>query len=65
MKNYIYDGSRKFSSAKFDTKDTGGLGKEEAIKLMNENLPKIDELQKKPIPNFLRLLRKWQSILTR
>lgn len=47
MKKYFYDGSTKFSHTKFDTGETGGLKKEEAIALMNENLPKIDELQKK------------------
>lgn len=47
MKKYIYDGSKKFVPGKFDTKETGGLSKEEAVKKMNENLPKIDELQKK------------------
>ena len=47
IKKYIYDGSKKFVPDKFDTKETGGLTKEEAVNLMNENLPKIDELQKK------------------
>lgn len=47
MKNYLYDGSKKFVPGKFDTEETGGLKKEEAIALMNENLPQIDELQKK------------------
>ena len=47
IKKYIYDGSKKFVPDKFDTKETGGFTKEEAVKLMNENLPKIDELQKK------------------
>lgn len=47
MKKYIYDGSEKFSSAKFNAKETGNLKKEEALALMNENLVKIDELQKK------------------
>ena len=43
----VNDGSKKFVPDKFDTKETGGLTKEEAVNLMNENLPKIDELQKK------------------
>ncbi|MBQ3584793.1 MAG: polyphosphate kinase 2 family protein, partial [Lachnospiraceae bacterium] len=47
MKKYVYDGSTRFTHGKFDTAETGGLKKEEAIALMNENLPKIDELQKK------------------
>lgn len=47
MKEYIYDGSNKFVTNKFDTRETGGLTKDEAIAKMNENLPKIDEFQKK------------------
>ena len=47
MKGYTYDGSKEFSYLKFDTTDTGGLKKEEAIELMNKNLPEIDVLQKK------------------
>lgn len=47
MMEYMYNGSNKFISTKFNTKDTGGLSKEEGIKKMNDNLPKIDELQKK------------------
>lgn len=47
MKNYLYDGSKKFVPGKFNTSETDGLTKEEAVKLMNENLPQIDELQKK------------------
>ncbi len=47
MEKYIFDGSRKFNPSKFDTDETGGLKKEEAIKIMNDNLVKIDEYQKK------------------
>ncbi len=47
MKNYLYDGSGKFVPGKFDTAETGGLTKEEAVKRMNQNLPQIDDLQKK------------------
>lgn len=47
MKKYIYDGSSRFVPGKFDTKETGGLTKEQAVERMNANLPKIDELQKK------------------
>ncbi|MCI8668971.1 MAG: polyphosphate kinase 2 family protein [Lachnospiraceae bacterium] len=47
MKDYLYDGSGKFVPGKFNTAETGGLTKEEAVKLMNQNLPQIDDLQKK------------------
>lgn len=47
MKQYRFDGTKKFVPTKFDTDETGGLSKEEAIELMNQNLPQIDELQKK------------------
>lgn len=47
MKNYIYDGTEKFVPSKFDTRETGGLTREEATAKMAEILPKIDELQKK------------------
>lgn len=47
MKKYIFDGSKKFISDEFDSGDTGGIKKEDAIKKMEENLPQIDELQKK------------------
>ncbi len=47
MKDYLYSGSRKFIPEKFDTAETEGMRKEEAVELMNQNLPQIDELQKK------------------
>jgi PPK2 family polyphosphate:nucleotide phosphotransferase len=47
MKQYRFDGTKKFVPTKFDTEETGGLTKEKAIELMNKNLPQIDELQKK------------------
>lgn len=47
MKDYLYSGSRKFIPEKFDTAETEGMSKEEAVELMNQNLPQIDELQKK------------------
>ncbi len=47
MKNYLYDGSGRFVPGKFNTSETGGLTKEDAVKLMNQNLPQIDDLQKK------------------
>ena len=47
MKNYLYDGNGRFVPGKFNTSERGGLTKEDAVKLMNQNLPQIDDLQKK------------------
>lgn len=48
MKNYRYDGSRRFIIKDFDCDDKGGYESEEEVsKLFNKNLEKINELQQK------------------